>query len=34
MDGFELLKADHQKVSGLFDALEAATGKAKLSVFN
>src|ERR1051325_7699022 len=33
MDAFELLKADHQKVSGLFDELEAATGKAKLSVF-
>src|ERR1041384_5397594 len=34
MDAFELLKADHQKVSGLFDELEAATGKAKLSVFD
>jgi hemerythrin-like domain-containing protein len=33
MDAFELLKADHQKVNGLFDELEAATGKAKLSVF-
>jgi Hemerythrin HHE cation binding domain len=33
MDAFELLKADHQKVSGLFDELEAATGKAKLGVF-
>src|ERR1044072_7144473 len=33
MDAFELLKADHKKVSGLFDELEAATGKAKLSVF-
>src|ERR1051326_9003049 len=33
MDAFELLKADHQKVSGLFDELEAGTGKAKLSVF-
>ena len=34
MDAFELLKADHEKVNGLFDELEAATGKAKLSVFN
>jgi hemerythrin superfamily protein len=34
MDAFELLKADHKKVKGLFDELEAATGKAKLSVFN
>jgi len=34
MDAFELLKADHKKVSGLFDELEAATGKAKLSVFD
>ena len=34
MDAFELLKADHQKVSALFDELEAATGKAKLDVFN
>ena len=33
MDAFELLKADHKKVSGLFDELEAATDKAKLSVF-
>jgi len=33
MDAFELLKADHKKVSGLFDELEAATGKAKLNVF-
>src|SRR6185295_8329985 len=33
MDAFELLKADHKRVSGLFDELEAATGKAKLSVF-
>src|ERR1043165_5626485 len=33
MDAFELLKADHKKVSGLFDELDAATGKAKLSVF-
>lgn len=34
MDAFELLKADHQKVNELFDQLEAATGKAKLKVFN
>jgi len=33
MDAFELLKADHKKVSRLFDELEAANGKAKLSVF-
>src|SRR4030095_9598574 len=33
MDAFELLKADHKKVNGLFDELEAAAGKAKLSVF-
>ncbi len=34
MDAFELLKADHEKVAGLFQQLEAASGKAKLSVFN
>ena len=34
MDAFELLKADHEKVAGLFEQLEAASGKAKLSVFN
>jgi len=34
MNAFELLKADHEKVNGLFDELEAATGKVKLSVFN
>ena len=34
MDAFELLKADHKKVNELFDQLEAATGKAKLDVFN
>jgi hypothetical protein len=34
MDAFELLKADHEKVAGLFDRLDAATGKEKLSVFN
>jgi hemerythrin-like domain-containing protein len=34
MDAFELLIADHKKVNELFDQLEAATGKAKLNVFN
>ena len=34
MDAFELLKADHRKVSELFDQLEAATGRAKLNVFD
>jgi len=34
MDAFELLKAEHKKVNGLFDELEAAIGKAKLSVFD
>jgi hemerythrin-like domain-containing protein len=34
MDAFELLKADHRKVSELFDSLEAASGKEKLNVFN
>jgi len=34
MDAFELLKADHKKVNELFDQLDAATGKAKLDVFN
>jgi len=33
MDAFNLLKADHQKVAGLFDELESADGKQKLSVF-
>ena len=33
MNAFELLKADHKKVAGLFDRLEAAHGKAKLDVF-
>jgi hemerythrin-like domain-containing protein len=33
MDAFELLKADHKKVAELFDRLEAASGKAKLDVF-
>lgn len=34
MDAFNLLKQDHRKVAALFDQLEAATGKAKLTVFN
>jgi len=34
MDAFELLKADHRKVAELFDQLENAGGKAKLSVFD
>ena len=34
MDAFELLKADHRKVAELFDQLENASGKAKLSVFD
>jgi hemerythrin-like domain-containing protein len=33
MDAFNLLKADHRKVAGLFDELESAVGKAKLQVF-
>lgn len=33
MDAFNLLKADHQKVAELFDELESAGGKQKLSVF-
>lgn len=33
MDAFSLLKADHRKVEGLFQQLEAASGKAKLRVF-
>ena len=33
MDAFELLKADHKKVAELFDQLDAAKGKAKLSIF-
>lgn len=33
MDAFELLKADHKKVAELFDQLDAASGKAKLNVF-
>src|SRR6185369_12328213 len=33
MDAFELLKADHKKVAELFDKLEAASGKAKLNLF-
>jgi hemerythrin-like domain-containing protein len=34
MDAFNLLKADHQKVAELFDELESASGKQKLSVFD
>ncbi len=34
MDAFTLLKADHQKVAELFEQLEAASGKAKLDVFD
>lgn len=34
MDAFNLLKEDHRKVDALFDQLESATGKAKLTVFN
>ena len=33
MDAFNLLKADHEKVAELFDELESASGKQKLSVF-
>ena len=33
MDAFNLLKADHKKVAGLFDQLESASGANKLSVF-
>jgi len=33
MDPFELLKADHKKVAGLFDRLESTSGKSKLDVF-
>ena len=33
MDAFTLLKADHQKVAQLFQRLEAASGKQKLTVF-
>src|SRR5215208_6678049 len=34
MDAFELLKADHRKVEELFEELESASGKTKISVFN
>jgi hypothetical protein len=30
MDPFELLKKDHEKVSKLFDRIEAESGKAKI----
>ena len=33
MDAFNLLKADHRKVAELFNQLESATGKRKMSVF-
>ncbi|MDX6499192.1 MAG: hypothetical protein QOG23_2452 [Blastocatellia bacterium] len=33
MDPFELLKKDHQTVSELFERIEAASGKAKLGIF-
>ena len=33
MDAFELLKADHRKVSKLFDQLESAEGNTKLELF-
>ena len=33
MDPFELLKKDHQTVSKLFERIEAATGSAKLGIF-
>jgi hypothetical protein len=33
MDPFKLLKADHEKVAGLFDRLESRSGKAKLVIF-
>lgn len=34
MDAFKLLQTDHRNVAALFDELEQAAGKAKLSVFN
>jgi hypothetical protein len=33
MDPFELLKKDHEKVSKLFDRIEAESGKAKIGIF-
>lgn len=33
MDAFNLLKADHRKVAELFERLESASGKRKLTVF-
>jgi hypothetical protein len=33
MDPFELLKQDHETVSKLFDRIEAASGKAKIGIF-
>jgi hemerythrin-like domain-containing protein len=34
MDAFNLLKADHRKVAELFEQLESASGKQKLTVFD
>ena len=34
MDAFQLLKADHRNVEELFNRLESASGREKLSVFN
>ena len=34
MDAFKLLQADHRNVAALFDELEQASGKEKLTVFN
>ena len=34
MDAFKLLQTDHKNVAALFNQLEQASGKAKLSVFN
>jgi len=34
MDAFSLLKADHRKVAELFQQLESASGKQKLTVFD
>ena len=34
MDAFSLLKADHRKVAELFEQLESASGKQKLTVFD
>ncbi|HKY46240.1 MAG TPA: hemerythrin domain-containing protein [Pyrinomonadaceae bacterium] len=34
MDAFKLLQADHRNVAALFEELEQASGKTKISVFN